>query len=236
MSGTFIHMKSSGPMLCDESESSSKLGKRVEMCWAKRRSVLCVQDDSVDLRQIYLSVAALSRSISFKSLLRCAFNVSPIPTSALRNIVFLLLSGTLSCCLIICAAIWQGRPRQSECRRAVWPHGCAAGCSSAQHWRTLLSGVKQWPPNRRWVVLICDWSGLSWNQSQSDDTHACKQQICSSFKNAANSLRDIPLKGILWYQLQIHSFTSLSLTTQASWNIGLDKNSAELHVDGSSTP
>lgn len=33
------------------------------------------KDQSVDLRQIYLSVAALSRSISFKSLLHCAFNL-----------------------------------------------------------------------------------------------------------------------------------------------------------------
>lgn len=36
------------------------------------------QDDIVDLRQVYLSVAALSGFVSFKSLLHTAFTVSPI--------------------------------------------------------------------------------------------------------------------------------------------------------------
>lgn len=36
------------------------------------------QDEIVDLRQIYLSVAALSGFVSFKSLLHTAFTVSPV--------------------------------------------------------------------------------------------------------------------------------------------------------------
>lgn len=48
---------------------------------AKRRRVLFVQDESVDLRHMYLSVAALSGSADFEQLLHSAFNVSPEPSS-----------------------------------------------------------------------------------------------------------------------------------------------------------
>lgn len=64
----------------------------------------------------------------------------------------------------MCTAVWRGRQRQSGCRRAVWPHGCAAGCSSAQCCRTLLRGDKPRPPHWRWAVLICDCTRLYWNQ------------------------------------------------------------------------
>lgn len=45
--------------------------------WIKQTTVLSVQDESVDLRHVYLSVAALCGSADFKSLLHYAFNVSP---------------------------------------------------------------------------------------------------------------------------------------------------------------
>lgn len=42
---------------------------------------LCLQDNTVDLRQIYLSVSALSEFTSFKSLLHTAFTVSHVFTT-----------------------------------------------------------------------------------------------------------------------------------------------------------
>lgn len=125
-------------MLCDETYSRCKLGKLGKIRWAKQRTVLFVQDESVDLRQIYLSVAALSGSVSFKSLLHCAFNVSPIgpfATSGVQNNLFLLLSDTED--------MLSDHPCSCSTRKAkaVWvQESCLA---SWVRWWVFLSGTSQ---------------------------------------------------------------------------------------------
>lgn len=77
MAGMFIQMKSSGLMLECLVPKTWMWTKAGQNQLGQTETCPLLQDESVDLRNIYLSVAALSGSVSFKPLLHCAFNVSP---------------------------------------------------------------------------------------------------------------------------------------------------------------
>lgn len=125
-----------------------------------------IQDETVDLRQIYLSVAALSGFVSFKSLLHTAFTVSPTIlfyfhlkfNSRLRiplAVSIFKMQGIrcVSLFLFCFPAVWQRGQRQSECRGAVQPPGGAAGFSSAHHSWAVHSGLQSRPAYWRWGSL-----------------------------------------------------------------------------------
>lgn len=78
------------------------------------------QDETVDLRQIYLSVAALSGLVSFKSLLHTAFTVRPVGLFLTFRFEFFLFGKCTAYQYVVCfPAVWQRGQWQSECGGSV---------------------------------------------------------------------------------------------------------------------